>query len=126
MIKILAIGLGGFLGAVMRYLISTQIGNWLGRDFPYGTLVVNVSGCLLLGIVYALFHTKYTINDDLLYAIQLGFLGALTTYSTFSIETLLLLQNSEFGKAFINIFSSVILCIFAVWLGITITKVIIR
>ncbi len=122
MLKIVFIGLGGSIGAIMRYWVSLQIGNWLGRDFPYGTLIVNVLGCLILGIIYTLFHTKISISDELLHAIQLGLLGAFTTYSTFSIETLLMFQNAEYMKAGIYIGLSVVLSILAVWAGTLIVK----
>jgi len=121
-LKIVAIGVGGSIGAILRYLISVQIGNWLGRDFPYGTLIVNIVGCLILGIVYTLFHSKIQISDELLHAIQLGLLGAFTTYSTFSLETLQMLQKSEFLKAGIYIALSVVLSLLAVWVGTLIAK----
>lgn len=89
----------------------------VGRGFPYGTLMVNVVGCLGMGILYVLFLERLTIGPEWRAALQIGLLGALTTFSTFSMETLLLIENGETQKALVNILLSVVLCLGATWIG---------
>lgn len=117
MFKLLAIAGGGAIGAVLRYALSNATHAWLGRGFPYGTLLVNVIGCLAMGVLYVLFIERLNIGPEWRAALQIGLLGALTTFSTFSMETLLLIQNGEVQKALLNIFLSVLLCLAATWAG---------
>jgi fluoride exporter len=117
--QLLAVALGGSFGAVFRFLVSSGIYQWLGRGFPYGTLVVNIIGSFLLGLLTeALIVQKVTFAHDYRYAILVGFIGAFTTFSTFSLETLYLIEQGSLTKAVSNIFISVTACIFAVWLGL--------
>jgi fluoride exporter len=117
--QILAVALGGSFGAVFRFLVSTGIYQWLGRGFPYGTLVVNIIGSFLLGLLTeALIVQKVTFAHDYRAAILVGFIGAFTTFSTFSLETLYLIEQGSLTKAAGNIFVSVTACILAVWLGL--------
>ncbi len=117
--QLLAVGLGGSFGAVFRFLVSSGIYQWLGRGFPYGTLVVNVIGSFLLGLLTeALIVQRISYAHDYRYAILVGFIGAFTTFSTFSLETLYLIEQGNLTKAFGNILVSVSACIFSVWLGL--------
>jgi fluoride exporter len=117
--QLLAVALGGSFGAVFRFLVSSGIYQWLGRGFPYGTLVVNIIGSFLLGLLTeALIVQKVTFAHDYRYAILVGFIGAFTTFSTFSLETLYLIEQGSLTKAAGNIFISVTACILAVWLGL--------
>lgn len=117
--QIIAVALGGSFGAVFRFLVSTGIYQWLGRGFPYGTLVVNIIGSFLLGLLTeALIVQKVTFAHDYRAAILVGFIGAFTTFSTFSLETLYLIEQGSLTKAAGNIFVSVTACILAVWLGL--------
>lgn len=122
MIKILAIASGGAIGAVLRYMISNGTHMLVGRGFPYGTLMVNVVGSLGMGILYVLFLERLTIGPKWRAALQIGFLGALTTFSTFSMETMLLFENGEAQKALVNILLSVVLCLGATWAGMIIGR----
>ena len=116
MIQILYIGLGGFLGAIMRFLISRFVGNYFS-SFPLGTLVVNVSGSLLLGfIVYSVSFGK-NISPELRDFMTIGFIGAFTTMSTFAYESFRLAELSEFMYLFFNLFLNVFLCLLAVYVG---------
>lgn len=115
--KLLAIALGGSIGAVLRFSIASGTHLIFGRAFPYGTLMVNVIGCLAMGVLYILFLERVTLGPEWRAAMQVGLLGALTTFSTFSIETLLLVENGETQKAILNIFLSVVLSLSATWLG---------
>ena len=117
MIKVLAIATGGALGAILRFAISNATHMFLGRGFPYGTLMVNIIGCLGMGILYVVFLERLTLGPEWRAAMQIGLLGALTTFSTFSMETLLLIQGGEAQKAVLNIFLSVFLCLAATWAG---------
>jgi fluoride exporter len=117
--QIIAVALGGSFGAVFRFLVSSGIYQWLGRGFPYGTLVVNIIGSFLLGLLSeALIVQKVTFAHDYRAAILVGFIGAFTTFSTFSLETLYLIEQGSLTKAAGNIFVSVTACILAVWLGL--------
>lgn len=118
MIKILAIAAGGAFGALLRYGASNGVHNLLGRSFPYGTLFVNVLGSLVMGFLYIYLLERSSLGLEWRAALQVGLLGAFTTFSTFSIETMLLLENGEPQKALINVLASVGLCLLAVWIGV--------
>jgi len=119
---LLAIASGGAIGAVSRYLMSNGVYAMLGRSFPYGTLAVNVLGSLLMGILYILLLDRVSLSMEWRAALQIGLLGAFTTFSTFSIETLLLIENGELSRAVVNIILSVVLCLAAVWAGVLIGR----
>lgn len=114
----LAIALGGAVGAVMRYWVSTAVYAWLGRGFPWGTLVVNVAGSLAMGFLYILLLERLTAGPELRALLLIGFLGAFTTFSTFSIETFNLIEQAEIGKALLNMAVSIIACVLAAWAGV--------
>lgn len=116
--QILAIAVGGAFGAVMRYGMSTAVYRAVGRDFPYGTMAVNVVGSFLMGMLFILLVEKMQIASEWRAAIFVGFLGAFTTFSTFSMDTMTLLENGELWQAGINVLLSVTLCIAATWLGL--------
>ncbi len=119
MTNTLLIFLGAGLGGAFRYWISNGIYFVLGRQFPYGTLVVNVSGCFLMGFLFALLVDRFAGEAPQLRAFLLiGLLGGYTTFSSFSIETLNLFENGAWVPASLNIFLSFILCIFATWIGL--------
>lgn len=118
MVKLLIIGSGGFVGAVMRYLISGWVQNWSGAvAFPYGTLAVNLIGCFLIGSVYQLVELQAGIPTEIRLLVLVGILGAFTTYSTFSNETFNLLQDHRLILAMLNIGIHIILGLLAVLLG---------
>lgn len=118
MYQILAIAAGGAVGALLRFYVSTGMHALLGRGFPYGTLIVNISGSFVMGFFYVLFLERLQVTPEVRAALLVGVLGAFTTFSTFSIETLSLLEDGEITKAALNIVLSVSLCILAAWLGV--------
>lgn len=120
--QLLVIAGGGAIGAVLRFLMSSSLYRILGRDFPYGTLMVNIVGSLLMGLIFILLLEKNVMTEQWRSAIFIGFLGAFTTFSTFSFETINLFEAGEFGKAILNILLSVVLCLGATWFGMFMAK----
>ena len=116
MLKYVMIGVGGFAGAIARYLLGNYIGSRLGFRFPYGTLVINVSGSFLVGLSMALF-ARTTASLYWRYLIPIGFIGAYTTFSTFEYETLRAIQDGQLATGLLNVAVSVITGFAAVWLG---------
>ena len=112
---LLAVALGGAIGASGRYLLSTGVHKVLGAGFPYGTLTVNVLGSFLIGFLFVYFeHTISPLQKALWVT---GMLGALTTFSTFSLESLLMLQDGLLFKALLNIGINVLFCLGATLAG---------
>ncbi len=112
---LLAVALGGAIGASARFLISTGMHRLLGGSFPYGTLTVNILGSLLIGFLFSYF--EQTISPLQKALLVTGMLGALTTFSTFSLETLLILQEGLYLKALLNMGLNLILCLGATMAG---------
>ncbi len=115
--NIVIVGMGGFLGAVARFLIGMWIGQNWGRNFPLGTFVVNVSGSFLIGFFMVLFTERFMLNPQWRTFFIIGFLGAYTTFSTFEYETGALIKDSEWLIAALNVAMSVITGFAALKLG---------
>ncbi|MFA0087108.1 camphor resistance protein CrcB [Vibrio sp. 10N.286.49.C2] len=111
------IAIGGAFGACSRYLISELCVSLFGRGFPYGTLTVNVIGSFIMGLLIAAFETELMVAEPWRQIIGLGFLGALTTFSTFSMDNVLLMQQGAFLKMGLNVLLNVVLSISAAWIG---------
>jgi CrcB protein len=123
--KIILIGLGGFIGAVLRYLISGYVQNLTQSvAFPYGTLVVNITGCFIIGMFSHLIESQAGMTAEMRLLFMVGLLGSFTTYSTFSNETMNLLHDKNLFLALINIGTHITLGLSAVLLGrFTITAI---
>lgn len=118
---ILFIGAGSFIGGISRYLLSTSIQNKFLSTFPFGTLGVNIIGCLLIGIVYGIADNGNLTAEWRLF-LATGILGGFTTFSAFSNESVSMLRDGQFWYASLYIVSSVLLGLIATFAGILITK----
>ena len=124
MINILYVGLGGFLGAALRYITSGVVERFATRPYPYGTFVVNMVGCLLIGFLAGAAESREIFTPASRAFVFTGVLGAFTTFSTFSYETMGLFQNGQTSPAMLNLGLQIILGLTAVWGGIQIAKLI--
>ena len=116
------IAAGGATGACLRYFVTTSVDSLFGKHMPFGTLTVNVVGSFALALLYG-FIERHELSDSPYRAlIGVGLLGAFTTFSTFSVETLTLLENGLWLKAAANVFLNVGACLIAGWLAIQLMK----
>ena len=118
----IAIAVGGSLGAVSRYWVSSTIYQWFGQGFPYGTLAVNLLGSLVMGFLSVLLVHRFQISEEIRIGLLAGFLGSFTTFSTFAMDTLHLVGNEAVMKAVIYILFSVLFCILGAWAGLVAAK----
>jgi CrcB protein len=118
MIAFLAVALGGAVGASIRFGVNQLVVNVFNAPLFLGTLLVNVVGCYLMGLAYHYLHTHASISEPLRLFVTVGLLGALTTWSTFSMETVLMIQNDELTQAIMYTVITTFCCFLAFWLGI--------
>ncbi|NNM01023.1 MAG: fluoride efflux transporter CrcB [Gammaproteobacteria bacterium] len=116
--SLVLIALGGAIGALLRFLVSSGMHSVLGRGFPYGTLAVNVLGSLAMGFAFAILVEREQFPVEYRALLMVGVLGAFTTFSTFSFETLELLENGAFARALANVLVNVTLCLAVCWAGL--------
>ncbi|QHI72745.1 fluoride efflux transporter CrcB [Aminipila terrae] len=119
--NILAVGAGGFLGSVLRYLFG-QLSKFIapGLMFPVGTFLVNILGAFFIGIAFEFFSKQGLMGSTMQLFIMVGIMGGFTTFSSFSLETVNLISSGRLGLAFIYAAGSVFICLVGVWLGKTI------
>jgi len=118
--RLLLVGGGGFVGSILRYAVSGAVQRWSdSASFPWGTLSVNVLGCLVIGGLGGLADARQVLGPEARQFLMLGLLGGFTTFSTFGYETLTLMRDGQFVRATGNVVGTVMLCLFAVWLGYT-------
>jgi CrcB protein len=115
----LAVAAGGALGAVARYFLSGVVANAFGETFPWGTLIINVSGSFIIGLFAALTGPdgRYLVSSMTRQFVMIGLCGGFTTFSSFSLQTLNLMRDGEWLAAGGNVLGSVVLCLLFVWLG---------
>lgn len=118
MLEVLLVAIGGSIGAVSRYLVSNWAARKFGTTLPYGTLLVNVVGCFIIGAFMTLATEKFVISPYWRLLITVGLVGGLTTFSSFSYETFKLLEVGSWNLGLANIFLNLFLGFGATWLGI--------
>jgi CrcB protein len=121
----LAIALGGAAGALCRYWLTSVAEHHNNTMFPLGTFVVNLIGSLLIGVLFVVVTEKIQLAAYLRPLLMIGFLGALTTFSTFSLDALLLIQQGYLATATAYILASVVTCIIAAWAGMSLVRLLI-
>tara|TARA_R110002096_G_scaffold200639_13_gene384770 strand:- start:25620 stop:26003 length:384 start_codon:yes stop_codon:yes gene_type:complete len=115
---ILFVGIGGFLGAVCRHLLAGAVDRWQTLSgFPWGIFAANIIGCLLIGVFFGYSVNVKSVTEETRLLLTTGFLGSLTTFSTFSLQTLELLRAGQVGLGLANIGASIVVGLLAVWLG---------
>ncbi len=117
MLKYLMVGVGGCVGSILRFWLGSYIGGKMGARFPYGTLVINVSGSFLVGLVFAVLTARTQWSPNWRYLIPIGFIGGYTTFSSFEYETLRTIQDGQLGLGLLYIALSVGFGFVAVWGG---------
>ena len=123
MSKLFLIGFAGFIGTLSRYLMSDVIAKRYGETFPLGTVVVNLVGCFLVGLFFRLLEERFLVNHTVRATVMIGFLGGFTTFSSFGLQTFMLLQDRQFGFAALNLTTSNILGLLVVWAGYSLARV---
>lgn len=116
------VGVAGFFGAIARYWLDGVVSRLAGGSFPWGTFVVNVSGCFLVGLLTTVLTERLISHPTLRIAITIGFVGAYTTFSTFAYESVRQLQDGALGFAVANVLGSIVVGIGAAWIGIAAGK----
>jgi fluoride exporter len=120
--KYFLIAIGGALGSVMRYLVGSMVANRMGTRFYYGTFVVNMTACLIVGFSLTLLERRAGVNAAWLFLIAVGFVGAYSTFSTFEWEAFTTLQTGAFLLTGIYVMLSFLLGLVAVWLGVLLAR----
>ena len=121
--KLFLIGLAGFIGTLSRYWLSGVVARRYGETFPLGTLIVNLSGCFLVGLLYYVLQERFIVNPTVRTVVLIGFLGGFTTFSSLGLQTFTLLQDGEFGLAVLNLTASNFIGLLLVWSGYTLGRI---
>ncbi len=122
--RLLLIGLGGALGSMLRYLTSLLAARWFGAEFPYGTLIVNLAGAFVIGFVQEVGVGSVLLPDNARLFLTTGMMGGLTTYSTFSYETVRLMETNAWHQAWVNIFVTTVISLSLCFLGIAVGRLV--
>jgi len=120
--QILLVGFGGFIGSVARYLFSGAIAKWFPASFPIGTFIVNVAGCLLIGIIYGVASRFGWMTQEWKLFLATGICGGFTTFSAFAYENFKLIETSEYWTFALYTFLSLVFCLLAVFVGLMLSK----
>lgn len=120
--RVILVGLAGLAGTLGRYCLSGLVARRYGETFPWGTLVVNATGCFLTGAIYCLSEERFLISPIFRSMILIGLLGGFTTFSSYGLQTFTLLREGEFGLALLNITLSNLLGLLLIWAGYVLMK----
>lgn len=121
--KYFLIAIGGALGALARFWIGSAVAGRLGTKFPYGTFVINLSACILIGFSLEMLSRHVEISPGWRYLVPTGFIGAYSTFSTFEWETFAVMQSGSFAIASLYVVLSVLLGLIGVWCGVLIARI---
>ena len=121
--KTIFIALAGLVGTLLRYWLSGFVARRYGETFPWGTMAVNLIGCLVTGAVFFLTEERFLVSPTVRTVILIGLLGGFTTFSSYGLQTFTLLRDGEFGLAILNVVTSNILGLFMVWIGYVLGRV---
>ena len=120
--SVLLVGIGGGAGSILRMLVNVYVNKWTNQTFPLATFLVNIAGCLIIGILFGLFAKGQLAHQDYKMFLATGFCGGFTTFSTFSSEGLLLFQSGNGQTAILYLLLSIITGLGAVWLGMSLVR----
>ena len=120
--QVLFIGAGGFLGAIARYLVDVWFVRTFGAAFPWGTIVVNATGSFVLGLLFALLVERSLVSADVRVPILVGFVGAYTTFSTYILDSWLLVEQGNWPLATVNLLGSIVIGLMALFAGMTLGR----
>ena len=119
----IVIAVGGAFGAISRFWITTNVDKLYPATYPWGTFIVNLIGCFFIGLLFVLFSEKLLLADNVRSLLVVGFLGAMTTFSTFSLDALLLIEQGQYGIAFSYLLGSVVVCLIGTFVGVNIARI---
>lgn len=120
---IVLVAVGGALGSIARYLMASRIQVATGWEFPIGTVLVNILGCFLIGLLYVWLVARPDPRHELRGLLMVGVMGGFTTFSSFSLETVTLMLNGSYGNAVLNVIVSLVACVAGTWLGISLARI---
>ena len=121
--KTILIGLAGLAGTLLRYWLASNVARQYGETFPWGTMAVNLIGCLAAGAVFYVTEERFVVSPTMRTVILIGLLGGFTTFSSYGLQTFVLLRDGEYGLATLNIVTSNVLGLFMVWAGYNLGRV---
>jgi CrcB protein len=119
------VGIGGAIGSIARAGMTDLVTRWVGKDFPFGTVVVNITGAIVMGLLAGYGETepgKLIFSPGARAFLMIGVLGGYTTFSSFSLQTFLLMEQGNITGALLNVLLSVLLCVAGIWLGFTMIR----
>ena len=122
MVPVLLVGLGGFAGAVARYLVDERVSAWAGGGWPWGTFIVNISGSFALGVLFALITERAALPSGARAPVMIGFLGAYTTFSTLTLESWRMIEDGAWLSASANLVGSIVIGVGAVVVGVALGR----
>jgi CrcB protein len=117
------IALAGLIGTLLRYWLAGFVSRQIGETFPWGTMAVNLIGCMGAGVLFFLTEERFALSPALRTVILIGLLGGFTTFSSYSLQTFMLLRDGAFGLAMLNLVTSNILGLLMVWIGYVLGRI---